>query len=154
MNEAFLSDPYVAANPENRPFWEAAEKNTLLGKRCTNCAKVHWYPRTLCPFCRSVHTEWVPLSGHGTVYAFSTLRRASPPYTVAYVQLEEGPMMLTNLIDTDDAVLRIGLPVHVVFRRTEDGRNAPKFTGLLQADNRVINDNTARSDHFVGTLSR
>ena len=66
------------------------------------------------------------MSGRGTVYAFSTLRRANPVYTVAYVQLEEGPVMLTNLIGPVEDIA-IGQAVSVVFRRTEDGRNAPKF---------------------------
>ena len=124
----FLEDPYVASSPENRAFWQAAEHGSLLGKACGDCGKFHWYPRAICPFCGSPKTEWVPLSGRGQVYAYSTLRRASPPYTVAYVQLAEGPVMLTNLIDIAEADLRIGMPVQVVFRRAEEGRNAPKFT--------------------------
>ncbi len=106
MHHAFQDDPYVAANPENLPFWQAAEEGRFVGKTCSDCGKFHWYPRAVCP----------------------TLRRASPPYTVAYVQLAEGPMVLTNLVDMSDTPLAIGLPVQVVFRRTEDGRNAPKFT--------------------------
>lgn len=128
MLNAFADDPYVSSNPENLPFWQAAEEGRLLGKACRDCGKFHWYPRTICPFCRSTATQWTPLSGRGKVYAFSTLRRAPLPYTVAYVQLDEGPMLLTNLVDMEEAGLHIGLPVQVVFRRTDDGRNAPKFT--------------------------
>ena len=128
MHHAFQDDPYVATNPDNLPFWQAAEEGRFVGKTCSDCGKFHWYPRTVCPFCGSGNTAWAPLSGAGQVYAFSTLRRASPPYTVAYVQLAEGPMLLTNLVDMGDTPLAIGLPVQVVFRRTEDGRNAPKFT--------------------------
>lgn len=127
MSTPFTDDPNVAHNPENLPFWQAAEEGRLLGKRCSDCGEFHWYPRVVCPFCGSGRTEWAPLSGRGTVYACSTLRRADPPYTVAYVQLEEGPTMLTNLVDLGDVQPAIGLPVTVTFRRTEDGRNAPKF---------------------------
>lgn len=128
MAATLLDDPYVAAHPENRPFWEAAEQGQLLGKRCDCCDRVHWYPRSICPFCGSSRTRWTPLSGRGRVYAFSTLRRAQPPYIVAYVQLDEGPMVLTNLVELGAAVPEIGMHVRVVFRRTEHGRNAPKFT--------------------------
>lgn len=130
---AWSDDPYVAALPENRPFWQAAEEGRLLGKACKTCNQFHWYPRVVCPFCRSADTHWLPLSGRGEVYAFSTLRRASPPYTLAYVQLAEGPTMLTNLVDMADADMRIGAPVQVVFRRTDDGRMAPKFTSAEQS---------------------
>ncbi|WP_367395314.1 Zn-ribbon domain-containing OB-fold protein [Cupriavidus sp. Agwp_2] len=126
--KSFQEDPYVAANPESLPFWRAAEEGVLLGKACSDCGKLHWYPRAICPFCGSDHTEWKPLSGRGTVYAFSTLRRAAQPYTVAYVQLEEGATMLTNLVEIDDNDMRIGMPVRVAFRRTDEGRNAPTFT--------------------------
>ena len=121
-------DPFVAASPENLPFWQAAEAGHLLGKQCTDCRRHHWYPRCICPFCGSANTAWVPLSGRGSIHAFSTLRRANPPYTVAYVELAEGPRMLTNLIDMAEAEMRIGAPVRVVFRRTAQGRQAPKFT--------------------------
>ncbi|WP_411860341.1 Zn-ribbon domain-containing OB-fold protein [Cupriavidus sp. TA19] len=67
--KSFQEDPYVAANPESLPFWRAAEEGVLLGKACSDCGKLHWYPRAICPFCGSDHTEWKPLSGRGTVYA-------------------------------------------------------------------------------------
>lgn len=124
----FKDDPFVAAIPENLPFWQATEEGRLLGKQCQACHKHHWYPRGVCPFCGSTATAWVPLSGRGTIHACSTLRRANPPYTVAYVELAEGPRMLTNLVDMDEAQMAIGTPVRVVFRRTDDGRMAPKFT--------------------------
>lgn len=124
----FQADPFVAANPENLPFWQAAEEGRLLGKRCTDCGKHHWTPRSICPFCGSANTAWVPLSGRGSIHAFSTLRRASPPYTVAYVELAEGPRMLTNLVGMTEAEMRIGAPVKVLFQRTAEGRQAPKFT--------------------------
>jgi uncharacterized OB-fold protein len=125
----FLDDPFVAASPENLPFWQAAEQGQLLGKRCNDCAQHHWYPRLVCPFCGSANTAWVQLSGRGSIHACSTLRRASPPYTVAYVELAEGPTMLSNLVDMAEADMQIGAAVRVVFRRTEEGRMAPKFTG-------------------------
>lgn len=126
--KTWKTDPYVTSQPESAPFWEAAENKELLGKRCRDCGKFHWYPRALCPFCGSLNTEWQPLSGHGRLYAFSTLRRAKPPYTVAYVELDEGPRVLTRLVHVDPSQLAIGTPVHVVFERTPEGRNAPVFS--------------------------
>lgn len=130
LNDACLNDPYVAASPENLPFWQAAAKGSFLGKACADCGRFHWYPRAICPFCSSANTEWRPLSGQGQVYAVSTLRRVSTPYTVAYVQLAEGPVVLSNLVDMGDAQMAIGMAVRVVFRATPEGRMAPKFTGM------------------------
>lgn len=128
MTTDYTQDPYVLAQPEARPFWEAAARGELLGKACEDCGELHWYPRAVCPFCGSLRTAWRRLSGRGTVYAFSTLRRADPPYTVAYVQLAEGPTLLTNLVDMPEDQMRIGLAVEVVFQPAEEGRLAPKFT--------------------------
>ena len=126
-SKTFTDDQFVVASPENRPFWVAAEKEQFIGKSCSDCGKFHWYPRTVCPFCRSDKTEWTPLSGNGEIYAYSVLRRANPPYVVAYIKLDEGPIVLSNIVDTDENDLKIGLPVQVTFQRTEDGRNSPKF---------------------------
>ncbi|MGE0798451.1 MAG: Zn-ribbon domain-containing OB-fold protein [Lautropia sp.] len=124
-----LADPYVQAQPESLPFWQAAARGQLVSRRCLSCARVHWYPRAICPFCHGA-TEWVPLSGRGTLYAFSTLQRARPPYTVAYVTLAEGPTMMTNLVDLGASAPTLGMPLRVVFRATEEGRAVPKFTAL------------------------
>jgi uncharacterized protein len=129
---AWDRDPYVVGQPESVPFWKAAEQDEFLGKRCTRCTRFHWYPRAICPHCSSPDTEWCRLSGEGTLYAFSTLLRTETPYTVAYVQLAEGPCMLTRLVRVDEEKLSIGMPVRVAFERTPEGRKAPIFT--LAAD--------------------
>ena len=118
----WTDDPNVAAQPENRPFWQAAEEGRLLGKACKACGQFHWTPRVVCPFCRSTDTHWLPLSGRGEVYACSTLRRASPPYTVAYVQLAEGPRMMSSLVGVpaDPAKLVLDMPLQVRFEARGD----------------------------------
>ena len=49
------------------------------------------------------------------------MRRAPVPYAIAYVTLEEGPAMLTNLVDCDFDRLAIGQKVKVVFKPSEGG---------------------------------
>jgi uncharacterized OB-fold protein len=70
---------------------------------------------------------WEQASGRGKLYAFSTLVRATPPYTIAYVTLEEGPTMMTNIVDADPNELAIGQEVTVAFRPAEDGIPVPCF---------------------------
>ena len=65
--------------------------------------------------------------GRGTLYSFSVMRRVEKPYAIAYVTLEEGVTVLTNLVDCDFDRLRIGDPVRVVFKpKGED--TVPMFT--------------------------
>lgn len=119
--------PRPEMNAETQPFWDAAAQGRFLVKRCLDCGKAHWYPRTLCPFCFSGKTVWQPGSGRGTIYTFSIMRRAPVPYAVAYVTLEEGPTMLTNIVDCDFDRIRIGLPVELRFAPFEGGA-LPVFT--------------------------
>jgi len=119
--------PRPEMNPETQPFWDAAAQGRFLVKRCLDCGKAHWYPRSLCPFCFSARTEWQPGSGRGTIYTFSIMRRAPVPYAVAYVTLEEGPSMLTNIVDCDFDAIRIGQAVEVRFSPFEGGA-LPVFT--------------------------
>ena len=62
---------------------------------------MHHYPRAICPFCFSDKTEWSEASGKGTIYTYSVMRRAPVPYAIAYVTLDEGPTMMTNIVDCD-----------------------------------------------------
>ncbi|MCZ2441280.1 MAG: Zn-ribbon domain-containing OB-fold protein [Rubrivivax sp.] len=114
--------------PETRPFWEAAAEGRLLVKRCDDCGEHHHYPRAACPFCGSERTQWRQASGQGTIYSFSVMRRAEVPYVVAYVTLEEGPTMMTNIVDADADAVRIGQPVKLKFSPSEDGPPLPVFT--------------------------
>ncbi len=114
--------------PETARFWEAAAKGKLLVKTCAACGRAHHYPRPLCPFCGSGQTEWKESAGRGVIYTFSVMRRASPPYAIAYVTLDEGVTMMTNLVDCDFDALRIGQPVRVVFAASDGGPPVPMFT--------------------------
>ena len=55
------------------------------------------------------------------------IERADPPYVLAWVTLDEGPIMTTNIVDCDLASVRIGDKVRVKFRSTTEGRFMPVF---------------------------
>ena len=116
------------ANPETAAFWEAAARGELLIKKCLACGEVHFYPRALCPFCFSDRTEWQAVSGRGTIYSFSIMRRAAAPYVIAYVTLDEGVSLMTNIVDCDFAAIRIGQKVRVVWKPSDGGPPVPMFT--------------------------
>ena len=121
--------PAPSVNPENKPYFDAAAEGKLLVKQCGACGEFHHYPRSLCPHCFSDRTEWREAKGTGTVYSYSVLRRGVPvPYCIAYVKLDEGISMLTNIVDCDLDAVRIGQEVKVVFRQSEGGAAVPMFT--------------------------
>ena len=119
-----ISPPLVQA--DTLAYWQAADEGRLLVKRCTACGEFHHYPRDLCPFCLSDATEWLTAAGTGTVYSFSTMGRDDQAYTLAFVTLDEGPTLMTNLVGS--AGYAIGQRVQVVFTPSTGGHAVPMFT--------------------------
>ena len=123
-----------APDPSTESWWAAAKDGRLLVKRCRTCGRAHFYPRPFCPHCWSAEVEWEEASGRGTVYTYSTVHvndlppfAEKVPYTVAIVELDEGPRLMTNLVDTDGVELRIGLAVEVTFVEQTDEFVLPMF---------------------------
>ena len=115
-------------NPETQAFWDAAGQGKLLIKKCTACGEVHFYPRNICPFCFSDQTVWQETSGQGTIYTYSVMRRAPVPYAIAYVELAEGPRIMTNIVDCDLDAIKVGQAVRLVFKPSDGGPPVPMFT--------------------------
>jgi len=119
---------------ESRPYWEAAKNGTLLIKRCHACGAVHHYPRPFCPTCWSEDVEWVAASGRGTLYTYSVVFRndLAPfdqwgTYVPAVVELEEGPRLMTNIVEASPESLVVGMAVEVLFRDLTEEWAAPVF---------------------------
>lgn len=114
--------------PDTLAYWRAADEGVLLVKRCTACGETHHYPRDICPFCLSDATEWTTASGRASLYSWSTMGSGEAACTLAYVTLDEGPTMMTNIVDTDPATLQVGQALRVVFRPSDGGHAVPMFT--------------------------
>lgn len=127
MSGSIAEKKWPRFEPEIAPFFEAATENRLLLKRCGDCAQPHYYPRAHCPHCFSLNTEWFESTGNGTIYTFTVLRGRTSTKVIAYVELAEGPRMLTNIVDCDPANLAIGKKVTVTFREQPDGSSMPFF---------------------------
>lgn len=123
------SQTYAApvTSAESKPFWDAAREGRFLLKHCDGCGRDHWYPRALCPFCWSDRTRWKEGRGQGEIYSLTVMRKAKVPYALAYVKLDEGPAMLTNVVADDLDALAIGQRVRVVFGAAADGARVPVF---------------------------
>jgi uncharacterized OB-fold protein len=72
-------------------------------------------------------------SGRGVLHSYVIHHRPVPgfvpPYSIAVVELEEGPRMMTNIVNTPQTpeALRLDMPVRVVFQRLSDGITLPLF---------------------------
>jgi uncharacterized OB-fold protein len=52
---------------------------------------------------------------------------ADLPYNVAYVELQEGPRLMTNLVECEADDIRCDMPVEVVFEDVTPEISLPKF---------------------------
>lgn len=128
--------PVPNVTPETAPFWEAAADDRLLLRRCQDCDLTYYYARSHCPDCFSDDVAWVEAAGTGTVYACTHTSAVSRwpedalPVTVAYVELDEGPRVLTVIEDGESSAdVSIGTRVTVEFVPTEDDDiGIPVFT--------------------------
>jgi uncharacterized OB-fold protein len=118
----------------SEPYWAALDGGRHIFQRCTACAHA-WLPaRGECPRCLSAHATWETAGGDArliswVVYhtAFHPAFKARLPYTVAVVELSEGPRLITNIIGSDDPeTLRIDQPLRLVIER-ESGVAVPRY---------------------------
>jgi uncharacterized OB-fold protein len=127
-----LPTPTPAVEPDTEPYWRGAGRGGLVLPRCRADGEYVWIPRASCPRHPRAGVDWVAASGHGVIYSWTLVRRGDGAYAgrefvLAYVELAEGPRVLTNIVDAAPGNLRIGDPVEVVFHQAEDGIGVPRF---------------------------
>ena len=136
MGEATAAVPLPLPDEDSAPFWEACRAGELRVQRCAGCGRLRFPPRAMCPACRSLEAEWIPLSGRGTIYSRVVCHppvlpafRERAPYAVVLVELAEDPAlrMLGNVLDCAPQDVEIGGPVRVDFQDVGDGVTLPQW---------------------------
>jgi uncharacterized OB-fold protein len=129
-----IEKPLPRPNEDTTPYWEAAQRGELRMQQCLACGLVRFPPALLCARCLSEQSEWVRLSGRGTVFSWIVVHQsqhpafnADTPYNVTIVELEEGARLHTNLVECSNDQIHIGMPVEVVFDKVNDEVTLPKF---------------------------
>ena len=120
--------------PDTEPFWDATKDHELKYQVCDDCGGVVWHPRRHCTHCTSLNLSWKTSKGEGTVYTFSIVRqnyhpafREMIPYVVAWIDLDEGFRMLSNVVDVDAEKVEVGQRVRVRWL-DQEGLALPAFT--------------------------
>lgn len=125
--------PLPQPTPETQHFWDGLQDGELRLQRCAACAHVYYPPRPFCPDCSSREVEIFNASGKGKLASYVINHRPHPawdaPYSIAIVELEEGPRMATNIVNCPQTpeALAIDMPVEVVFEAVSDGITLPLF---------------------------
>lgn len=116
----------------SRPFWQAANDGRLVLQRCDACGHYRWTPQILCTACLAEPFTWTEISGRGKLYSYTLVHRAplagfEVPYVLAVVELEEGPLMLTRIVDSAHEGLAVNAPVEIAFTRASEDINLYTF---------------------------
>ena len=129
-----IQHPRPYASWETRGYWEGCGRGELVLQRCRACKTVQHRPRAVCASCLSGEIEHFVASGRGSVYTYTITNqnqapgfREACPYVLAYVDLEEGPRLLTNIVGCQPADVSIGMSVAVDFAPAEGGLAVPRF---------------------------
>ena len=129
-----IQRPLPQATDITAPYWQAAQQERLVLQHCRQCQNWQFFPRSFCCHCGSEAVVWKASTGQGKIYTFTINRRATHaffkerlPYAVAMVELDEGPRMMANIIDSDLKRLVIGARVQVCFERASEEITLPQF---------------------------
>jgi len=126
-----LPDP---GEEDTLEFWAATREERLAYQQCTHCDTVVFYPRAHCTGCTSGRLEWKTAKGTGTIYTYSVVRlsylpffRLQVPYVVAVIDLDEGPRLVSNVLEVGNPDLSlIGKRVRVEWE-THESVSIPLF---------------------------
>lgn len=125
--------PLPVPTPETAHFWEGTKVGELRLQRCDACNEVYFPPRPFCPVCSGRAVSVFLASGKASLYSYVINQRSHPgidaPYSIAVVELEEGPRMMTNIVDSPQtpAALQLDMALEVTFEAVSDDITLPYF---------------------------
>jgi uncharacterized protein len=129
MSNTSEARPRRSLGPLDEEFWRACEENELRFPRCGQCEKLQWPPSSRCDACGGSELSWDRSTGSGVVRSFCVFERqyfaeCPPPWPVVLVELDDGPLFLSNIVDCDVDALDDGTPVTVAFIDCHDDAGA------------------------------
>jgi uncharacterized OB-fold protein len=110
--------PLPHPTPLSQPFWDGTKQREIRLQRCDACGAYRFPPVVLCRVCLTEEHQWVPTSARGSVYSFVIQHRPATPAFIEdlpYVELDEGPLMLTNLVGCPIDDIEVGMRVEATY---------------------------------------
>lgn len=112
--------------PDTALFWQATKDQAFRYQQCGNCGTVVWHVRKHCTGCLDGELTWQTSNNQGRIYSYSVIRqsyhpffRNLVPYVVAWVDLDEGPRFLTNVVGCDVEEVSVDMPVRITWEEHE-----------------------------------
>ncbi|MCX7384357.1 MAG: OB-fold domain-containing protein [Alphaproteobacteria bacterium] len=125
--------PLPQPTPETKHFWEGTQAGEIRLQKCDECANVYFPPRPFCPACASRSVSVFKASGKARLFSYVIHHRPAPgftpPYAIAVVELEEGPRLMTNIVNCPQTPEALPLDMALVphFEKMNDEITLPLF---------------------------
>ncbi len=118
----------------SKPFWEGTRKHELRMPICNSCSGIFFYPRERCPECLSDDLDWSTVSGLGRLHTYTIIEQSvhpyflkDIPYVYAMIQLNEGPRIISNIINCPLTEIKIDMEVRAVYEDLNDDTTLINF---------------------------
>src|SRR5260221_14649646 len=119
--------------PETTHFWQETRLGELRMQRCIACTQAYSPPRPFCPACAAREVSIFRATGRGRLFSYVIHHRPvpgfTPPYAIAVVELDEGPRMMTNIVDCPQTpeALQLDMKLEIAFEKIDDEITLPLF---------------------------
>jgi uncharacterized protein len=120
------TSPMDGIGPEGQ-FWAHLRAGKLMIQHSSSTGEYVFYPRLIAPGSGADDLEFVEVSGFGTIYSTTIMRRPAKhggDDNVAVVDLDEGVRMLTRVVDCAPDEVHIGMRVQAVIAGVDFGTYA------------------------------
>ena len=109
----------------DKPMWESIAKRKWALQFCPQSSSYRYPPSPICPDSLSMDYEWRPIKGTGEILSWVIFHRKyfddhPAPYNTIAVRLDEGPIVISNLVGKEPEGSWIGRRVEVVYEDHED----------------------------------
>lgn len=119
--------------PETQHYWDGAKLGELRLQCCNDCDHTYFPPRAHCPACGARDVRVVNASGKGRLYSYIINHLPTPgfepPFAIAVVELEEGPRLMSNIVNCEQTpeALELDMALEVTFEKLNDDITLPQF---------------------------
>jgi len=134
LSDEDMKKPLPIPTKWSQPFWDAAKQHRLVLKKCGKCGFIDHPPYLYCTSCHADEHEWIEASGKATLAAYAINVFGVPfpfwddlPYVVALIDLQEGPRMISNIVECDHDKLENGMELEVLFDDVSGEISLPKW---------------------------
>lgn len=117
----------------DKPMWDAFARGAFVVQQCTACGTTRYPPGPACPECLSCDAVFEEVKGGGEILSWVRFHRPYfsdhlAPYNAVAVRLDEGPIVITNLLGEEPEGSWIGRRVR--FSVVEQNGRAQHAAGL------------------------